>query len=310
MRPWVQPQGRFYKVLSLKIQKIVEERITMKKRLLLFFAAMMTALVLAACGSSDEGSTSSSDEGTEKKAVFRVGLEAGYAPFNWSQGDDSNGGVPIKDSKEYAAGYDVEIAKRIAEGLGMELEIVKTDWDGLIPSLQSGAIDAVIAGMSPTDKRKESIDFTENYYSSDYVIVVKEDGPYANATSLADFKGAKVTAQQATTHYDVIDQIEGVEKQVAATDFGAMRVQLQSGAIDAYVSERPEGISAEMAMEGIKYIVAEPNFDADPTTTAIAVGLKKGSDLTEKINAVLAEISEEERQKLMEDAIANQPAAQ
>lgn len=266
--------------------------------------AMMTIFVLAACGSDDETTT-----GSDKK-VLKVGMEAGYAPFNWSQKGDSNGGVPIDGSKEYAAGYDVEIAKKIAEGLDMELKVVKTDWDGLIPSLQSGAIDLVIAGMSPMPDRMEAIDFTENYYTSDYVIVVKEDGPYANATSLSDFSGAKITGQQATTHYDVIDQIEGVNKQVAATDFGAMRVQLQSGAIDGYVSERPEGISAEMALNNIKYIVPEPNFEADEASTAVAVGLKKGSDLREQINKVLAEISEEERQQLMEDAIANQPAAQ
>ncbi|MBD8032771.1 MULTISPECIES: transporter substrate-binding domain-containing protein [Solibacillus] len=276
----------------------------MKKKLLMVITAMMTIFVLAACGTDDEKST-----GSDKK-VLKVGMEAGYAPFNWSQKGDSNGGVPIDGSKEYAAGYDVEIAKKIAEGLDMELKVVKTDWDGLIPSLQSGAIDLVIAGMSPMPDRKEAIDFTENYYTSDYVIVVKEDGPYANATSLSDFSGAKITGQQATTHYDVIDQIEGVNKQVAATDFGAMRVQLQSGAIDGYVSERPEGISAEMALNNIKYIVPEPNFEADEASTAVAVGLKKGSDLREQINKVLAEISEEERQQLMEDAIANQPAAQ
>lgn len=279
----------------------------MKKKLLVLVAAMMTMLVLAACG-SDEGDSATS--GSDKKSVLKVGMEAGYAPFNWSQKDETNGGVAISGSKEFAAGYDVEIAKEIADGLDMELQIVKTDWDGLVPSLQSGAIDLVIAGMSPMPDRKEVIDFSENYYTSDYVIVVKADGPYADAKTLADFSGAKITGQQATTHYDVIDQIEGVKKEVAATDFGAMRVQLQSGAIDAYVSERPEGISAEMALENIKYIVPEPNFEADAASTAVAVGLKKGSDLTEKINKVLAEISEEERQQLMEDAIANQPAAQ
>lgn len=284
----------------------------MKKKWLLFVAAMMTMILLAACGTDDSGSTTSSggSSDSEEKKTLKVGMEAGYAPFNWSQNDDSNGAVKISGSKEYAAGYDVEIAKRIAEGLGMELEIIKTDWDGLVPSLQSGAIDLVIAGMSPTAERKEVIDFTENYYFSDYVIVVKADGPYADAKTLEDFEGAKITGQQATTHYDVIDQIKGVNKQVAATDFGAMRVQLTSGAIDAYVSERPEGISAEMAMDNIKYIVPEPNFEADPSTTSIAVGLKKGSALKEDINKVLAEISEEERQQLMEDAIANQPAAQ
>ena len=121
----------------------------MKKRLFLFVAAMMTVLMLAACGSDDEGTT-----GSDKK-VLKVGMEAAYAPFNWSQKDDSNGGVAIKGSKEYAAGYDVEIAKKIADGLDMELQIVKTDWDGLVPSLQSGAIDLVIAGMSPTEERKK-----------------------------------------------------------------------------------------------------------------------------------------------------------
>lgn len=285
----------------------------MKKNWLLFVAAIMTVLMLAACGTDDEKTSSggdSSDGAGEEKQVLKVGMEAGYAPFNWSQNDDSNGAVPISGSKEFAAGYDVEIAKRIAEGLGMELEVIKTDWDGLIPSLQSGAIDLVIAGMSPTEKRKETIDFTENYYVSDYVIVVKADGKYADAKSIHDFAGAKITGQQATTHYDVIDQMEGVKKEVAAADFGAMRVQLMSGAIDGYVSERPEGISAEMALENIKYIVPEPNFEADPATTAIAVGLKKGSALKEDIDKVLAEITEEERQTLMEDAIANQPAAQ
>lgn len=274
----------------------------MKKKLVIFLTAMMTLLVLTACGSDDDAT------GDSGKKVLKVGMEAAYAPFNWSQKDESNGGVLIKGSKEYAAGYDVEIAKQIAEGLDMELQIVKTDWDGLIPSLQSGAIDVVIAGMSPNEKRKETIDFSTNYYNSDFVVVVNADGPYVNAASLKDFAGAKITAQQGTNHYDIIiDQLEGVNKQVAATDFGAMRVQLQSGAIDGYVSERPEGISASQALNNITYVV--PGFEADESDTAIAVGLKKGSDLTEQINKVLAEISDEARQKLMEDAIANQPAA-
>ena len=92
---------------------------------------------------------------SEKKDTFIVGMEAGYAPFNWTQMDDSNGGVKIDGNAEYAGGYDVEIAKKIAEGLGKELVIVKTEWDGLVPALISGKIDAIIAGMSPTAERKE-----------------------------------------------------------------------------------------------------------------------------------------------------------
>ena len=180
----------------------------------------------------------------QKKDTFKVGLEAGYAPFNWTQMDDSNGGVKIDGNAEYAGGYDVEIAKKIAEGLGKELVIVKTEWDGLVPALTSGKIDAIIAGMSPTAERKETIDFSDNYYTSNLVMVVKKGGEYEDATSIQDFKGAKVTAQLNTFHYSVIDQIKGVDKQPAMDNFPAMRVALESGMIDGYVSERPEGISA------------------------------------------------------------------
>lgn len=285
----------------------------MKKKLLVVFVALMALFALAACGSSDDEKSTGSDssKSTESKNVLRVGMEAAYAPFNWSQKDDSNGAVPIKDSKEYAAGYDVEIAKRVADGLGMKLEIVKTSWDGLIPSLKSGAIDLVIAGMSPTPERLKEIDFTDKYYTSDFVIVVKKDGKYANAKSINDFAGAKVTAQKGTNHYNkLIDQMKGVKKEVAATDFGQMRMQLSTGVIDAYVSERPEGISASYAIKDFKYIVPEDGFKAKESDTAIAIGLKKGSDLKDKINKVLSKITEEERAKIMDNAIKNQPSQQ
>ena len=105
---------------------------------------------------------------------FRVGLECNYAPFNWTQVDADELSVPIEGGMGYANGYDVEIAKRIAEGLGRELVIVKIEWDGLIPALNSGAVDAIIAGMSPTAEREEQIDFTNVYYSSNLVIIYKK----------------------------------------------------------------------------------------------------------------------------------------
>lgn len=116
---------------------------------------LLAVILLAACGSSEEGTSSSSSK--EDSDVLKVGLEAGYAPFNWTQQDDSNGAVKIEGSEEYAGGYDVEIAKRVADALGKKLVIVKTEWDGLLPALESGVIDAIIAGMSPTDERKKSL---------------------------------------------------------------------------------------------------------------------------------------------------------
>jgi putative lysine transport system substrate-binding protein len=263
-----------------------------------------TILLLAGCGTSKSSGSESSDDNT-----FKVGLEAGYAPFNWTQNDDSNGGVKIGDSAEYAGGYDVEIAKKVAEGLGKELVIVKTEWDGLVPSLTSGKIDAIIAGMSPTADRKKTIDFSDNYYTSNLVMVVKKGSKYEGATSIQDFKGAKVTAQLNTFHYSVIDQIKGVDKKTAMDNFPAMRVALESGMIDGYVSERPEGVSASAANENYVMVEFEEGFKTSSDDTAIAVGLKKGSDLTDKINEILAGISEEERTSIMDNAIKNQPAA-
>jgi putative lysine transport system substrate-binding protein len=174
--------------------------------------------------------------------------------------------------------------------------------------LVSGKIDVIIAGMSPTAERKKTIDFSDNYYKSDLVMVVKKGGPYENAKSIQDFKGTKITAQLNTFHYTVIDQIEDVQKQPAMDNFPAMRVALESGVIDGYISERPEGISAETANENFKMVEFEDGFTASEEDTAIAVGVAKGSDLTEKINEIIGKISEDERKTIMDTAIMNQPA--
>ncbi|MFT4143763.1 MAG: transporter substrate-binding domain-containing protein [Mobilitalea sp.] len=280
----------------------------MKKRLSVLLAlAMAVTVIFTGCGTKAE---SPAKDGSEDN-TFKVGMECAYAPFNWTQLDDSNGAVPIQGTSEFAGGYDVEIAKKIAEGLGKELVIVKTEWSGLLPALTSGKIDAIIAGMSPTAERKESIDFSDNYYNSNLVMVVKKGGAYENATSIQDFSGAKITAQLGTFHYTVIDQIEGVEKQTAMDDFAAMRVALESGIIDGYVSERPEGVSASAAKEN-SYAMVEftDGFETSPDDTAIAVGIKKDSEYTAKVNEILAKISDEDRVAIMDAAIANQPAAE
>ncbi|NLZ81656.1 MAG: transporter substrate-binding domain-containing protein [Clostridiales bacterium] len=271
----------------------------MKKRFGIIMATALVGIIaFTGCTAKEESDT------------LTIGLEAAYAPFNWTQMDDSNGGVKIDGSAEYAGGYDVEIAKKVAEGLGKELVIVKTEWNGLVPAVTSGKIDVIMAGMSPTEKRKESIDFTDAYYTSNLVMVVKKGSSYENATSIQDFSGSKITGQLGTFHYSVIDQINGVEQLTAMDDFAAMRVALESGVIDGYVSERPEGISASSANENFVMVEFTDGFVASDDDVAIAVGLKKDSELTQKINEILAKISEEERTEIMDAAILNQPAAQ
>ena len=243
---------------------------------------------------------------------FRVGMECAYSPFNWVQPDDSHGAVKISGSW-YACGYDVEIAKIIADAMGRKLIIAHIDWDGLLPALTSGKIDAIIGGMSATPERKEAIDFTNNYYKSNIVVVVKKDGPYSSAKSLEDLAGARITGQLGTLHYDkFIDQISGVEKQPPMKDFASMIVAIGSGKIDGYVSERPGAMSAVATNSRLEYIEFEQDkgFTFTQDEVAIAIGVKKGNTkLKDQINEVLATISEETRTRLINEAVEHQPSA-
>lgn len=276
----------------------------MKKVVAMILTAIM-ALGLVACGGSGASSVPAASAADGKK-VLRVGMECAYAPYNWTQTDDSNDAVALADGS-YANGYDVQIARSIADALGMELEIVKTEWDGLLPGVTSGKIDLIIAGMSPTEERKQSIDFTDNYYESQLVIVVKADGAYANAKTLADFSGAKICGQLNTFHDTVIDQIPGVNHVTPLEDFPSMIIALQSGKIDGYVSERPGAVAAQAANPDLTYTELEQGFECNPDDTSIAIGLAKGSDLTAKVNEALSGISADERNTMMDTAVKNQP---
>ena len=242
------------------------------------------------------------------EGTFRVGMECNYAPFNWTQAESGEYTIAIEGGAGFTDGYDVQIARKIAEALDKELVIVKTEWDGLPMGVVSGAFDAIIAGMSPTEERKITLDFSDAYYTSDLVVVVKKDGAYAGAKTLADLSGANITAQLNTFHYSVIDQIPGVQKAIAMDNFPAMIVALQSGAIDGYVAERPGAEADTMANSDLSYVLFETDgFVASEEDVSIAVGLAKNSDLTAKINDVLAGIDQETRVQMMLDATDRQP---
>lgn len=243
------------------------------------------------------------------EGVLRVGMECGYAPYNWHQINETEFTAPIADGSGYADGYDVQIARRIAEALDMELAVVKTEWDGLTMGVTSGALDMIIAGMSPTAERKMTIDFSDLYYQSELVVVVRKDGPYAGAQSLADLQGARIVGQLNTFHDTVIDQIPDVQHVTPMETFPAMIVALRVGAVDGYVAERPGAQADTMANPELTYIEFGEGlgFEASPDDTSIAVGVRKDSELLESINRVLAEISLEEREQMMLDAMLRQP---
>ncbi|WP_067103483.1 ABC transporter substrate-binding protein/permease [Streptococcus sp. DD13] len=240
---------------------------------------------------------------------LRIGMEAAYAPFNWTQNDDSNGAVKIEGTNQYANGYDVQIAKKIAQSMGKEPLVVKTSWNGLIPALTSKKIDLIIAGMSPTEERKKEIAFSSSYYTSKPVILVKKDGKFANARSLNDFSGAKVTSQQGVYLYNLISQLPGAQKETAMGDFGQMRQALESGVIDAYISERPEALTAEAANSAFKMIQPEPDFSVGSEDASIAIGMRKDDERISQVNQAIASITAEQQTNLMDKMITEQPSS-
>lgn len=298
--------GFFCTFFSIICSDLVKGMSHLKKNILLLLLSVICFVSLARPLTVKAQEQSPDNE-------FRVGLEASYAPFNWTQTSPDNGAVPIfgEEGSAYAGGYDVQIAKKIADGLGKELVIVKVQWDGLVPALQSGTIDAVIAGMSPTEERREQIDFTDAYYESDLVVVTRKDSPFADARNLSDLSNAKITAQQSTFHYTVIDQIPDVQKEQAMKDFSAMRTSLASGVIDGYVSERPEGITATGANPDLTMVEFDEGegFQTNPEDVQVAIGMRQGDPDLERINEIIATISEDERTELMDTAIKEQPAA-
>ena len=257
-----------------------------------------SAIMLSACNKQDEN-----------KEKLVVGLECGYIPFNFTQQTDANGGIKISNADGYANGYDVIIAKRIADALGKELVIVKTEWDSLVPGVSTGTLDLVIAGMSPTAQRRESIDFSNAYYESNLVIVVRKDGAYTQASNLDDFSGAKIVAQQGTFHEKALQEQSkqhGITVGTSMATFPEMTIALNAKTIDGYVAEEPGAIADCAANEALTFVHLTNNdtgFTASAEDTQIAIGMRYGFEHKDAVNNILAGISQEERLAIMQDAV-------
>lgn len=284
----------------------------MKKKLaVLVAAAMALSTALVGCGSSSASAATAETTGADGRETLRVAMSANYAPFDWLQEDDSNGAV-LTSNGSYMNGYDVLIAKKVAEELDMDLEITQIDWDGLIMSISSDMVDCAIAGMSITSERAQSVDFTDPYYSADIVLVVDQNSTYASATSLADLAGATLTSSMNTVWYDVLDQVTGATKAPALENFAAMISAVNAGTIDGFTCDTPSAMSLISTNPNLKIVefADGQGFQVSNEETDLGIACKKGNtELVEKINAVLAGLSQEDRDALMDQAVAAQPAS-
>lgn len=273
-----------------------------------------TATTEAAATEAASAGDSAAIPGLED-GVLTIAMECAYAPYNWTQTDDSNGAVPIKDSTDYANGYDVMIAKKICEANGWELEVIRTDWDSLVPGVQTGTYDAVIAGQSMTAERMEQVDFAGPYFYASIVCVAKADGPYANAAGLSDLSGGTCTAQIATIWYDsMLPQIEGAQIQTAAETAPAMLMALETDQVDFICTDMPTAMGAVAAYPDMKILDfsdSEDGFTVDEGEINIGISVQKGNTaLVDAINSVLDTMTADDFNDLMNEAIAVQPVGE
>jgi len=312
------------------------------KRLLTLLLAAAMVLSLAACGGASESAApaeaapeaaseaaSAVEEAPAEAAeaaipgledgVFTIAMECAYAPYNWTQTDDANGAVPIKDSSDYANGYDIMIAKKLCEANGWELEVIRSDWDSLVPSVQTGTIDAAIAGQSMTAERAEQVDFAGPYFYATIVCLTKADSPCAEAQAISDLSGHSCTAQIATIWYDTcLPQIEGADVQPAAETAPAMLMALESGQVDFVCTDMPTAQGAVAAYPDLK-ILDFSGTDGDFQFTEqeraenvnIGISVQKGNTaLVDAINSVLSTMTADDFNNLMAEAIKIQPVGE
>ena len=270
----------------------------MKKILSILFLVLCIGCLASCKGDVDDD-----------RPTLTVGMECAYAPFNWTETFKTETNHPIDGTQFYAEGYDVQIAKKIADELGYRLVIKSIEWDGLIPALESGQIDAIIAGMSDTEERRANVDFTSSYYRSTHVLVMDANSKYVNGKTLNDFAGANVVGQKETLYDSLIDQLVGVNHMTPLDDVPTIITSITAKRADITILEEPVAKGVLETNPSLTYIKLQSGFNVSDEDVCVAIALKKGaSELKEAINQVLNNISETERNALMDEAIATNAA--
>ena len=275
----------------------------MKKLLVL----LVLALIMTGCTAAP--TTSETPSMTVEEGKLIVGMECNYAPFNWTQISANEFTVAISEV-DYTDGYDVQMARIIADELGLELVIKKLAWEGLIPALNADEIDLVIAGMTETPERAESADFTAPYYESDMVMIVRADDDLAQATSIQDFANKIVLGQMNTTYDEIIDQIDNVIHATPQESYPRMVLSLLENEVDGLTAELPVAVGVVAANPTLA-IVRFTEGNGFVVDTSVSVAVQKGNEeLKNAVQAVLDTIDQDTRNQMMIDATSRQPAVE
>lgn len=281
-----------------------------KKLITVFSIAALTMTMLTGCGKT---------KGDDK--VLRVGMECAYAPFNWTQDEDStpNGSKAIKifGSDFYAYGYDVAVAQKIADELGYELEIHKVEWSSIGISMDSGDYDCIIAGMGKTAEREASYSFTTPYYYRDNCIVVKKGSAYENVTGLSQLNdtGCVLTTQLGTGWIPLLDQVKGAKTGSNYETTSECFMAIMNGVADVCIVDLPTAKSAALSNPDLVIIQLDENdtFTGDDEMVNVCIATRKDdTELRDKIQGAMDSIGWNDKAKmdaLMDEVLTQQPAA-
>lgn len=252
----------------------------MKKLAAVALTVVMSVSMLAGCGSSNdkksaESSTSVNGTATVKTAkdgVLTMATNATFPPYESYEGND-------------IVGIDADIAKAIADKLGLKLEIQDMEFNSIITAVQSGKADLGLAGMTVTDERKQSVDFTDSYATGIQSVIVKEG---SSIKSIDDLKGKKIGVQLATTG-DIYAKDDFGEENVEEYNKGADAVMaLTSGKIDAVIIDNQPAKAFVKTTDGLQIL------DTDYVQEDYAAAIQKGNtDLLNAVNGALKELKED-----------------
>lgn len=288
----------------------------------LILTGVMAVTTLFGCGSSSGGAASdSSAADSSLKKVLKVGMECAYAPFNWTQDTDTtpdgSKAVRIAGSDYYAYGYDVAVAQKLADQMGMDLEVHKVEWSSIGISLDAGDYDCIIAGMGKTKEREASYAFTEPYYYRNNCIVVKKGGKYSNVKGLSDLAdtGCKVMTQLGTGWIPLLDQIKGAEQSGNFETTSECFLAISNGSADVCVIDVPTAESAALTNDDLQIIELDENdtFTGDDEMVNVCIATRKDDTaLRDKIQDAMNAIGWNDKAKmdeLMDQVLTQQPAA-
>ena len=245
---------------------------------------------------------------TSAPKILRIGVECDYAPNNWEDKNPSDFSVPLSNHEGfYADGYDIQIARIVAEKLGYTLEVKKLPWNHLIPALLRGEIDAIFSGMLDNKERKRMINFSDTYEvnETEYAVIVNSSTKYVMAAKLTDFKGAKFTAQKNTNLYSAISQIPGVITLPAVDTVSEMLEAVTTGRADASVLNLDTARSYEVTYHNLKVIRFPKGRGFKIGFSGICAGVRKNDkELLRNINEAIDSIKKSERRNIMEKVVA------